>query len=120
MLQGEIVALVTHVVPELLKFLGVEFAAQARGETVMQLTARIGWLDGVIVQLLFGAGAHGCLATPPGRQGGDGKRFAQHMARQWCQEALQGGGFQKAAARAVGHDDLAGTHGLQQAGDALA
>ena len=119
-LQGKVVAACLHVGAKPGKLFGTEFAAQTRREAVMQLAAGIGRLDGEVVQVMFDAGAHCPFAAPPGGQGRDLQGLSQHMLRQRRQKSLQGRRFQKAAAGAVGHDELAGAHHLQQAGHSFA
>ena len=64
---------------------------------------------------------HGrALAAPPGGQRWQGQLFAQQVARQRGHEAQQRRRFKKRRARRIGHQHIARTDGLQQAGHAQA
>ena len=58
------------------------------------------------------------LATPPARNGGQLKFFAQQVTRQCRHETQQRIRLQKTRARGVGHQHVAAAHHLQQAGHA--
>ncbi len=93
-------------------------AAQHRMERAVVAVAHIGGLDDRFAQPGQGL-LHGrTLAAPPGGQGRQQQRFAAEMARQRRHETQQRSRFQKARARRIGHQHIAGTDRLQQAGHA--
>ena len=95
-----------------------QLAAEHGLEAVVRGRARVGRLDGAIAQLRQHR-FHGCaLAAPPGRQGRQLQLLADEASRQRRQEAQQRRRLEEGRARHVGHEHVAGTDCLQEAGHA--